>query len=231
MRKLNWMMGLAGAALFATGANAAFVVEIDTDGLDDGVLTFSPNFSFGGDTTSASQSIATDFLFPGQIPGLTGGDSIFGGNGVVEADTYVFTYTPGVDADNLALVGGEKLGDAQAASGIAGGATDVYRIYAAWPDTANVSGGPTQWTLNGSDGSSVVLNTIDQNTVEGSQWIFLGERLLTAGVTYDVLQQPTTGNTFVSQRAGGVLFEIPEPGTFALLGLGGLATLARRRTA
>jgi hypothetical protein len=30
---------------------AAYLVEVDIDGLDDGVLVFSPDFSFGGDTT------------------------------------------------------------------------------------------------------------------------------------------------------------------------------------
>ena len=32
-------------------SGAAFLIEIDTDGADDGPITYSPNFSFGGDTT------------------------------------------------------------------------------------------------------------------------------------------------------------------------------------
>ena len=46
------------------------------------------NFSFGGDTTSASTSVAS------QAAGLIGANSIFGGNGSAN-DVYVFSYTPG----------------------------------------------------------------------------------------------------------------------------------------
>ena len=72
MKRLMILMATAG--LLST-AQAGYIIEIDTDGADDGVLTYNADFSFGGDTTTASQS-ATATVF-----GATGGDSIFGGDG------------------------------------------------------------------------------------------------------------------------------------------------------
>ena len=106
------LLGLCLTAGLLPTANASFIIEIDTDGLDDGVLTYNTNFSFGGDTTTASQSAATSAL------GMTGGDSIFGGDGVNLPDTYVYTYDLDVDGDNLALTAGAALnGSGNTASG------------------------------------------------------------------------------------------------------------------
>ena len=128
-------------------AHAAVVIQVDIDGLDDGVLTYSPNFSFGGDTTSASQSAASTAV------GLTGGDSIFGGNGVVSLDTYVYSYTPGTDGNNYTPAAGTALNnDGDVCTGVLAGGTAVYNVYATWPLSSNVSGGLTSYTLT--DGAS-----------------------------------------------------------------------------
>ena len=95
MRRIQVVMLMVMIALITTGAQAAFLLEIDTDGSDDGVLTYNPNFSFGGDTTAATQSNASTAY------GMNGGDSIFGCNGSAYLDTYVYTYTPNMDSDNL----------------------------------------------------------------------------------------------------------------------------------
>lgn len=213
-----------GACLaLGTAANAAFLIEIDTDGLDDGILTYSPNFSFGGDTTTASQSAASPAV------GMTGGDSIFGGDGNLLPDTYVYTYTPSVDGDNLSLSGGTALNaSGDFASGLTAGGAGTYNLYATWPLSTNISGGPTQFQL--SDSSGVVLTTtLDQNG-KGSEWINLGSFALDPSEVYTLTQSPTVGNTFVSMRAAGVLFDkVPEPSTIALLGLAGLGVAVVRR--
>ena len=221
-------------------ASAAYILEIDTDGSTDGdfdadpsTITFHPNFSFGGDTTTASDSVA------GTAIGLTGGDSLFGGNGTLLLDTYVYRYTPGVDGDNLVLAAGTALNDnGDVAGGAPAGPSGLYRIYATWPRTLNVGGGPTTYTL--SDGGAVPLfaTALDQNTVNdnsidddrntpslggGGEWVLLGTALLDAGTTY-TLTQSATANTFVSMRAAGVLFDqVPEPSAI-VLGAMGLTT-------
>ncbi len=209
--------------LSAESSRAAFVIQVDVDGLDDGVLTFSPNFSFGGDTTTASQSS------PSAAVGLTGGDSIFGGNGVNTADTYVFSYTPSTmmgNVDNLNLAAGTPLNTTGSlASGLSAGASGLYAVYAAWPSTTNVTGGLTTFSLT-HDGGTLSVQ-IDQNTLS-NQWVFLGNATLTEGTSYD-LAQVAGSNTFVSMRASGVLFDaIPEPST-GILTLGALAGLVLRR--
>ena len=219
--------GTAALAVLALAtfhpAQAAYLLEIDTDGLDDGVLTYHPNFSFGADTTTASQSA------PSTAFGMSGGDSIFGGDGVVSPDTYQYNYNPSVDADNLAIPGGTDLGGGVLASGITGGLPGTYAVFATWPFTQNVSGGNTTFTAI-TGGDSFVIS-IDQNAGgvgSGSSWIKLGEINWSSGPIR--LTQESTSNTFVSMRAAGVLFEVvPEPSTLGLAGLGLLALAARRR--
>lgn len=210
-------------------AQGGFLVEVDTDGVDDGVLTYSPNFAFGGDTTSASQSVAS-LAF-----GLTGGDSIFGGNGSSSPDTYLFTYDPSVDADNLAIPADTPLGGGDLASGLAGGQPGVYAIYAAWPFTGNVSGGATSFSASTSGNSFATL--VDQNGL-GNEWIKLGEINWTSGLI--TLTQEAGQNTFVSMRSAGVLFErlpaagVPDGGStlfLALIAVGSLPLVRRLRRA
>ncbi|MEW4571339.1 PEP-CTERM sorting domain-containing protein [Tautonia sp. JC769] len=200
-----------------TRAEGAFLIEIDTDGADDGPITYNPNFSFGGDTTTASTSILSTAV------GLSGADSIFGGDGVNEPDTYEYSYTLGVDADNLALAAGTDLGDGNVATGITGGKTGVYNVYATWPFTTNVSGGLVTFTLTGG-GGTLFSTQIDQNN-QGNAWVLLGSASLQSGVSY-TLSQVAGSNTFVSMRAAGVLFEavsvIPEPSSLALVLVGGV---------
>ncbi len=223
----TWITTLTCAALVWTGAtaHAAFVVEIDTDGADDGVLTFSPNFGFGGDTTTASQSAASAAV------GLTGGDSIFGGDGDAEPDTYLYTYDLDVDGDNLALTAGTALNDdGDTASGLTAGGSGPYNVYATWPFTENVSGGNTTFVLTDDMANELLNVSLDQNGL-GDEWVLLGSVNLDAARTY-TLSQEAGSNSFVSMRSAAVMFDaVPEPASVALLGLGGLVALARRRTA
>ncbi len=217
---------MAGACvlLAAAVANAAFILEVDIDGADDGVITFNPNFSFGGDTTAASQSAASTAY------GMTGGDSIFGGNGNAQPDWYVYTYDPGTMPDNLAIPAGTDLGDGNTATGAVGGGPGKYTVYATWPFSANVSGGPTTYDVSTSgDSFSVQINQNGPgDTGLGNVWVKLGEISWTSGaITVD---QKAGSNTYVSMRSAGLLFEaVPEPATLGLLGLAGLALLRRRR--
>jgi len=222
---------IALIALFTVHtASAAYIIEVDTDGADDGVLTYNSNFSFGGDTTTASQSAASSAY------GMTGGDSIFGGNGVSLPDTYVFTYDPLVDADNLAIPAGTQLGEAgysSYATGQAGGVPGIYSVYATWPITIGVTGGDTRFA--GSTTGDSFVTDFDQNgdgiTGTGHYWYKVGEITWNSGAI-TVTMQPTVDNSYVSMRAAGMLFEyeqIPEPSVLAMLGFGSFLMWVRRR--
>lgn len=206
----TYILGLAAClVMISTPAYGAYVLEVDTDGADDGVLTYHPNFSFGGDTTTASQSA------PSAAVGLTGGDSIFGGDGVESPDTYLYTYTPGVDGDNFTFPAGTPLNDdGDLSTGLANGPSGQYAVYTTWPFTENVSGGLTTYSLT--DGMNTLFTVdIDQNGL-GDEWVFLGEATLDAATMY-TLSQESASNTFVSMRSSGVLFErVPEPSTAVL---------------
>ena len=133
---------LLGILFLASTSQAAYLLEVDTDGMDDGNLAFNPGFTFGDDTTTASQSAASTAF------GMTGGDSVFGGNGSAFPDTYVFTYTPG-----------------------------TYAVFATWPFTANVSGGDTSYTIL-TDGAAEATLLVDQNgggAGLGHVWMKIGE--------------------------------------------------------
>lgn len=221
---LSLAMGIA--MLIAAPTSATFIVEIDTDGADDGVLTFSPNFSFGGDTTTASQSAGSSAV------GLNDADSIFGGDGSA-FDTYVYTYDLDVDGDNVPLAAGTALNVAgDVASGLAAGASGPYRVYATWPFTSNVSGGDSTFILTDDLSNTLFSVPIDQNAGGGTgeEWIFLGSANLDAARTY-TLTQNSGAATFVSQRSSGVLFDlqVPEPATALLATVFGLGMLCRRK--
>lgn len=200
-------------------AHAGYIIEIDTDGADDGAITFNSNFAFGGDTTTASSSVAAPAF------GTTGGDSIFGGNGSAAPDTYQYFYTPGADADNLVIPLGTALGGGNFGLGSNGGSAGMYRVYALWPQTINVSGGDTEYTVV--TDVDVLNITVDQNTNGGDEWFLIGEVNYTGGGI--TVTQNSQSNTFISMRSAGVLFEyVPAPGGVALLGFAGLGFVRRR---
>jgi hypothetical protein len=224
MNRTRQVTSVASFALVLTlafSANAAFVIEIDIDGINDGAFILNPNFSFGGDTTTAATSI------PSPAFGLVGGNSIFGGDGVVEPDTYLYSYAPDAgDADNLVAPAGTALNTTgDVATGMVGGAPGLYAVYAAWPQTTGVSGGLSTFDLYDKDNTLIATTAIDQNGLNGL-WV----KLFEVNLLFDpddaidepfLLRQQAGANTFVSQRGAGVLFElvreIPEPSSSLLM--------------
>jgi hypothetical protein len=213
------MLSLALCASTCTLAHAGFLLEIDTDGADDAVLTLNPGFAFGGDTTTASQSVSASAF------GTTGGDSIAGGDGSMFPDTYVYTYSPDAQADNLVIPAGVDLGQGNLGTGVVGGAPGTYRVYALWPQSSNVGGGLTNYEV--STGGDSFQISLDQNLL-GDAWVLLGEIEYTSGAI--TVTQTSTINSFVSMRAYGMLFEaVPTPSGATVLGLAALGFARRRR--
>ena len=134
--------------------------------------------------------------------GTTGGDSLFGGNGTISADTYVYYYTPGTNADNLPVPHGQSLGGHHRGTGMETGTSGIYRVYALWPYTENVSGGDVTYTIV-SD-FDVYEVTVDQNG-KGDEWFLLGDIEYIGGSI--TVYQTAGSNTFISMRASALLFE------------------------
>ena len=234
--KLFFFSG-ACALVLAANSQAGFLVQVDTDGDSaNAAFTPPPQFSLGGDTTTVSASAHSLAV------GLAVGNSVFGGNGVNEPDTYVYTYDPDVDGDNLSLAAGTPLNDdGDVAGGFAAGGSGRYKVYATWPLTDNVSGGLTRYQLTDDLSNTLFDVRMDQNGGDGpgnaatgglsggDEWILLGDVSLDAARTYTLIQQPET-NSFVSMRAEGVLFDrIPEPTSVMLLGVLVCGLLAARQ--
>ena len=228
-------------SLFAASvAQAAFVIEAHSSGKAN-----ATNFSFGAGQTTAGASV------PSAAVGLTASNSVFGGDG--NPDTYVFSYTPGVDVDNTVFAPGTVLGsttsfpgEGNVASGLPGGTAGLYNVYFTAPESTNVHADGSRFVIT-QDGAPIDLMTVVLNntgtgpdTDPGSAfvggannaWFKLGTVSLTPGTTYTVTQSANSGSTFVSQRAHAVMFEaIPEPGTLALavVAAAGLLFFGRRR--
>ncbi len=218
------LLGVVVATLLAMPASAAYLLEIDTDGADDGPVAYNTGFSFGNDTTTASSSATS------AATGTTGGDSIFGGDGTAFPDTYLYTYAPDSQADNLVLAPGTDLGEGNLATGGVGGGPGVYAVYATWPLTSNVSGGLTEYqVVTAGDSFTVQVNQNDADDPSGTDgrgdvWVYLGNITYTSG-DITVTQTPTGGNTFISQRAYGLLFERADAQPVGVPGLAGWGLL------
>lgn len=230
------------AAISLSTAQAAFIAAVDLDPAGSS-QSLHPNFSFGGDTTAASEST------PSAAVGLGLHQSIFGGDGLVFPDTYIMSYTPGTDADNYSPTAGSLLGSTtgfgtELASGIAGGGSGLYNVYITVPESSNVNVAGSKITITG-DGAPVVLGAVNLNNggtgadldpgaafVGGAvnAWYKIGTVDLTAGSTYTLTMEANV-NSFVSQRLAGVMWEaIPEPSSIAMIALvSGCGLFIRRR--
>lgn len=206
--------------LMATAASveAAFIVELHPDGLAYTNFTGTPRYSV---YAKASKAV-----------GCTDYGSGFGSTSD-PPDIYQFSYTPGIDLDNVLLPSGTDLGNGNLATGLSGGNSGLYNVYITWPASTNVDPSGCDIAVI-HDGLDVVLEDVDMNTggtgTPGGNdaWLLIAGNIhLTAGNTYTV-SQTANSDAYVSLRGHGVMWEaVPEPCTLSLLGLG--VILLRRR--
>jgi hypothetical protein len=225
-------LGAAAVLSLISTSQAAFIVQVDTDGVTQGTAagTLNSHVTFGNGMTGGFSWSAG-----AAAAGLQPGNSIFGGNSAT-ADQYIYSYTPGTDADNATFTAGQDLGNGNLATGVTGGASGLYNVYACWNSSTNISDDgatPTSYVASGDLGNVTTGLNQDENTngaLVGGLWAFVGTVQLTAGNSYTVTQT-APNSLFVSQRALAVMWEaaVPEPASLSVLALGTLAVLRRRR--
>ncbi|MBN2511950.1 MAG: hypothetical protein JXB18_03325 [Sedimentisphaerales bacterium] len=180
---------------------AVFVVETFSDGR--GYANFSSN-----GTPSYATAVS-------RAAGCIGTKSAFGGT--VDPDTYIFSYTLGVDADNFSIAAGTNLGNNLLASGLTGGLPGTYNVYITWPSTNNVAPVPGNVTATLVDDDGSVNVGFSQNDGDvygtnpgGNKWKLLGQVSLSLGTTSTVTLVPDVPGSYVSMRAQGVMWELVE---------------------
>jgi hypothetical protein len=230
----GFIAAVAVLCLVNNSAHGAFIVQVDTDGSSAGTaLTLNPKVTFGNGMTGATGGVGVSVA--ATAVGLQPGNSIFGGNSPT-TDQYIFSYTPGTDADNATFTAAQALGNGNLATGYTGGTTGLYNVYACWPTSSNISdlgATPTSYVATGDLGSVTTGLNQDEDVngaLVGGVWAFVGQVQLTAGNTYTV-SQTAPNSSFTSMRAAGVMWEavVPEPASLSILALGAMAMVRRRR--
>jgi hypothetical protein len=218
MKRVHVVLAMAVVAIVAAGAQAAFIVEAHSSGWANANFSGTPRYS-----TGLSAAV-----------GLKGTMSAYGSTVADPVDVYVYSYTPGTDADNAPIAAGIDLGNGVLSSGMTGGGTGPYNVYITWPASNNVVSLCDIVVTN--DGADVVTADVDMDDDTNDPvmsdginvWKLIAAGVpLTAGNTYTVTQTSQDGS-WTSMRSSGVMFEmVPEPASMLLLGAGAL--LLRRR--
>jgi len=129
-----------------------------------------------------------------------------------------------VDVSGGGLYAMEALG--QSVISISGG-TFSDHVWARNSSTLNMTGGAAS-KLRAYENSTITIHGYDFRTTGGL--VLDGESVLGTGVLTGKWMDGTAWVMSIeTNQAGATILAVPEPGTLALLGLGGLAAIRRRR--
>ncbi|MBN1844951.1 MAG: hypothetical protein JW810_04665 [Sedimentisphaerales bacterium] len=203
-RKASILIMCLVLALLAGTVQAAFLIEAHSSGLANANFSTNSGIIYTSDPSNAYGRRATS--------------SIFGGS--VNPDTYTYTYTPGMDLDNVPIPAGINLGNGDLASGLDGNGIWPYNVYITWPASTNVNAAGCKLIIT-NDGTDVELDPVNMNTNGtgtpggNNAWYRIAENIrLTPGLSYTVTQIANS-TAYCSQRSHGVLWEMRTPETFA----------------
>lgn len=151
---------------------------------------------------------------PSQAIGVTATNSVFGGMGD-PPDIYIYSYRPGIDADNVWFTPGTDLGNGHVSTGLTGGTSGLYNVYITWPPTSSTDTSGSEIIITNDD-EPVVLSAVNQNTGQtgnpggNNAWYRIAEAIpLKSHVTYTVTQTANS-SSYISQRSHGVLWELVQ---------------------
>jgi hypothetical protein len=171
------------------------------------------NANYSGDGRLSND----DYPSPSRAVGVTAASAVYGGTG---DHIYTFSYTPSPfdcpDVDNALFVAGTDLGNGNLASGLAGGGTGLYNVYATWRQSDNVSTAGANFTITSED-ADVYLPMVDQYGLGAAappgsdDWLLIAEGVrLVTGRTYTITQAANEPTHWVSMRSHGVMWEFVE---------------------
>jgi hypothetical protein len=255
------LLALAALAtvIGASQANAAFIVETHSSGKANATnFAIIPG---AGNATGASASVASTAVGLAGTNSIFSTNNTIAGtldvyqfsytpgtnadNTVLAAATSLGN-SSAVDADGAGATAPVYANVPQLASGLTGGVSGFYRVYFTAPSSANVNAAGSRFDIT-NDLATVTLNPVnlnDGNTgpdeVAGTpftggannRWLHIATVKLTAGTTYTVTVT-SNADSFVSQRAQGVMWEmaVPEPSSLVMAlmtGVGSLGVIRRR---
>jgi hypothetical protein len=250
MRFLNMAPFVLGSILCSATANAAFIVEAHSSGKANATnFAILPG---AGNATGATASVASTAVGLAGTNSIFGSNNTIAGT--VDTYRFSYTPGSDADNTALAAatsLGNSSAADAdsagaglpvytnapQLATGLTGGGSGLYNVYFTSPSSANVNAAGSLFEIT-SDLPAVSLNPVVLN--DGStgpdeedgapftggannRWLHIATVPLTAGNTYTVTMTSNV-DSFVSQRAHGVMWElvrpIPEPSTLGLICVG-----------
>ena len=142
MKKQVLILSVLLVFVCAASLHAAFVVEVHETGRGYSNFTGSPSYSPGSQSTALG--IEADY-------------AAFGGS---PPDIYTYSYTPGVDADNLTVpLDNRYFGNGLYSTNLDGGQTGYYNVYITWPDNTNANAAGCDLTINHDGGAVTWLST------------------------------------------------------------------------
>ena len=250
MRMLKMAPLLVGSILCSAPTYAAFVVETHSSGKANATnFAILPG---AGNATGATASAASTAVGLAGTNSIFGSNNTVAGT--LDTYQFSYTPGSDADNTALAAataLGNSSATDAdgagpglpvyanvpQVATGLTGGGSGLYNVYFTSPSSTNVNEAGSLFEITSdlptTALSPVVLNDGGTGPDEedgtpftggaNNRWLHIATVPLTAGNTYTVTMT-SNADSFVSQRAHGVMWElvtpIPEPSTLALLLLG-----------